>query len=153
MELADIIRQFIDRVASVMHIECRVEIRESHDDDRRAIHVALTTSDQAEFLIGNQGENLRAFEYILRVVVSRQKPDAPIVSLDINEYKKSRELSAIEIARAAVQRVRTTGKSEALPPMAAFERRAVHAELMEHPDIATESIGEEPQRRVVVKLS
>lgn len=153
METKDIIRQFIDRIASALRLECQVEVYESNDAGRDAIQVSITTTDPTRILIGTQGESLRALEHVLRLVVSRHNNGLSLLSLDVNDYKKSKALKAIEIARMALQRVRTSGKSEALPPMTSFERRAVHTELMQYPDIGTESIGEEPQRRVVIKLS
>ena len=69
----------------------------------------------------------------------------------LNDYKKSKAQYAIELARAALARVRNSQKAEALIPMSAYERRVVHMELASCPDIITESIGEEPQRRIVIK--
>jgi spoIIIJ-associated protein len=153
MEIRDIIQQFVDQLSSSLHIECQADIQVLEEGGRPVVRVSLVTTDQARFLIGTQGENLRALEHVLRLTVARHHAEGAALILDINDYKKSRALQAVEVARAALQRVRATGKPEALPPMTAFERRAVHTELMAHPDIATESIGEEPQRRVVIKLS
>ena len=72
--------------------------------------------------------------------------------LDVNDYRKSRAIYLIDLAKQAVNRVRNTQKAEALLPMTSYERRVVHMELASCPDIATESIGEEPYRRVVIKL-
>ena len=54
-------------------------------------------------------------------------------------------------ARAAVAKVRNTRRAEALAPMSPYERRVVHMELASYSDVITESIGQEPQRRIVVK--
>ncbi|OGZ75979.1 MAG: hypothetical protein A3G45_02255 [Candidatus Staskawiczbacteria bacterium RIFCSPLOWO2_12_FULL_37_15] len=69
----------------------------------------------------------------------------------MNDYKKSRATYLIDVAKQTVTRVRNTQKAEALFPMSAYERRIVHMELAAYPDIATESVGAEPQRRVVIK--
>jgi len=73
------------------------------------------------------------------------------VLIDINDYRKSRTNYLMDLARQAVGRVRNTQKAEALVPMTPYERRVVHMELASCPDITTESIGEEPHRRVVIK--
>jgi len=153
METSAIIQQFVDHLAASLHITCTRDIQTSEENGQAMIHVSLATNDQASFLIGTQGEHLKALEHILRLMVSRHHPNEVLLTLDINDYKKSRAAQAVLAAQQALQRVRATGKPEALSPMNAFERRAVHTELMKHPDIATESIGEEPQRRVVIKLS
>ena len=72
-------------------------------------------------------------------------------SLDINGYKDQRTKRVIEFARQAADRVKATQKPEVLFPMSAFERRLVHVELVSDKDILTESIGEEPKRRVVIR--
>lgn len=153
METSDIIRQFVQHLSSSLHIECEVAITTSQEEGRSVTHVSLTTPEQTRILIGTQGENLKAIEHIMRLMAAKHHPENSSLTLDINDYKKSRIAHALEAARAALQRVRASGKPEALPPMTAYERRAVHSELMAHPDVATESIGEEPQRRVVIKLS
>jgi spoIIIJ-associated protein len=55
-----------------------------------------------------------------------------------------------DLATRAAERVTETGKMLQLEPMPALERRWIHIALREHPDVATQSIGEEPNRRVVV---
>lgn len=72
------------------------------------------------------------------------------VYVDINSYYASRENLIKELAKAAAKKVNVTGSSVTLPPMNAYERRLVHAELSLHPDIQTQSEGEGDGRRVVV---
>jgi len=45
-----------------------------------------------------------------------------------------------------------SGRRQILEPMPANERRLLHMELRDHPDVITESIGEEPYRKVTIKL-
>ncbi len=81
----------------------------------------------------------------------RKIRDAGNIVADVNDYRRSRTSYVVNLAKEAVMRVRSTQKAEALLPMSAYERRIVHMELASCPDIATESIGAEPQRRIVVK--
>ena len=67
-------------------------------------------------------------------------------------FRKEREKFLTELAQKAAQRVRRTKNPIFLEPMSAYERRFIHLELAEYPDIATESIGEEPERKIVVRL-
>jgi len=69
----------------------------------------------------------------------------------VENYKKSREEFLRELARQAAARVRETKENLLLKPMSAYERRVVHAEIGALPDIMSESIGQEPERRVLIK--
>ena len=75
----------------------------------------------------------------------------PIV-IDINNHRKEREGLIIELARAAAKKVVQSKESVTLPAMNAYERRLVHTELGTHPDVKTESIGEDKERCVIVRL-
>lgn len=136
-----------------MNIQCSLEIREEATGQVSSLTVSLKTAESAQVLIGKDGQNLKALESILRLMTWRAFPDEPApILLDVNGYRKDRSLQVVKIARSAVARVRDTRKPEALIPMSSYERRMIHSELASYPDIITESIGEEPQRRIVVKL-
>jgi len=68
----------------------------------------------------------------------------------VEDYRGRRERQLIDLAARAADRVGETGKMLQLEPMPALERRWIHLALRDHPDVATQSIGEEPNRRVVV---
>ncbi|MCD6402414.1 hypothetical protein J7L36_00985, partial [bacterium] len=73
------------------------------------------------------------------------------INLDINKYKKKKTEYLKELANSVADQVALTKKEKVLPPMQAFERRIIHLELADRSDVTTESIGKEPERRVVVK--
>ncbi|OGN02175.1 MAG: hypothetical protein A2651_02855 [Candidatus Yanofskybacteria bacterium RIFCSPHIGHO2_01_FULL_42_12] len=142
----------VKKMASFMNIDCQIEAKEESSDDRKenAVVVSIQTPNDARFLIGKNGQNLKALEHVLRAMLVKDGKEGTIV-LDINDYRKSRADYLVDVAKQAVTRVRNTQKAEALFPMSAYERRIVHMELAACPDIATESIGAEPQRRVIIK--
>ena len=147
-QLAETIR----KIAGFMDLECQVEVKEEVDDkSNRALLLAIYTPENAKFLIGKNGQNLKSLEQVLRAMFLKKIPEFANIVVDVNDYKKSRTMEIVDIARQAVTRVRSTQKAEALFPMSAYERRIVHMELASCPDIATESIGAEPNRRIVVK--
>ena len=131
-----------------MRVSCRVEIQDEVATDSTLISVF--TNEPAPFLVGKDGETLRAFEHIIRAILKEQGANKSIV-LDINNYRHVRAEALMERARGAVARVAATQKPEALEPMTAYERRLIHVELAGHSSVITESIGQEPQRRVVIK--
>ncbi|HXK40820.1 MAG TPA: R3H domain-containing nucleic acid-binding protein [Candidatus Paceibacterota bacterium] len=147
----DVLRA-VKKMAGFMNIECQIEAREEPADSHGegAVVVSVQTLDNARFLIGKNGQNLKALEHVLRAMLVKDGKEGTII-LDVNDYKKSRATYLIDVAKQTVTRVRNTQKAEALFPMSAYERRIVHMELAAYPDIATESVGAEPQRRVVIK--
>lgn len=143
----------VHRMVALMDLECQVEVKEEVDDrNNKAMLISIYTPENAKFLIGKDGQNLKSLEHTLRAMFLRKIGDAGSnIVVDVNDYKKSRAFYVVNLAREAVTRVRSTQKAEALLPMSAYERRIVHMELASCPDIATESIGAEPQRRIVIK--
>ena len=150
MENKGKIVEMVKKIISFMNLDCQVEVRDESNLESKTTIVSVYTPDNVRFIIGKNGQNLRAFEHLVRAVLSKNNESSNIV-LDINDYKKSRASFVVDTAKQAVSRVRNTQKAEVLTPMSAYERRIVHMELASYPDVATESIGDEPQRRIVIK--
>ena len=148
----DIVAATVKKMVGFMNIECQIEAREEPADSHGegAVVVSVQTLDDSRFLIGKNGQNLQALEHVLRAMLVKDSKEGTII-LDVNDYKKPRATYLIDVAKQTVARVRSTQKAEALFPMSAYERRIVHMELAACPDIATESVGSDPQRRVIIK--
>ena len=101
-------------------------------------------------LIGRKGERLSALQHIVNLMLSREMGEWTRVLVDVEGYRGRREQQLREIAERAAARVVETGKMLQLEPMPALERRWIHLALRNHPAVGTQSIGEEPNRRVVV---
>jgi len=108
-------------------------------------------SGEANMLIGERGANLAALEHIVKKILRRRNGTEHKFTLDINNYRLERLEQLKQDVKAAAKEVRLYSKHVPLRSMSAFERRVVHLLLVEYPDIATESVGEEPNRRVVIK--
>ena len=148
----DRVLETVKKMVDFMNTTCQIDIKEESSDDRgeRALVVSIQTPDSARFLIGKNGQNLKALEHVLRAMLVKDSKEGTIV-LDVNDYRKSRTSYLVDVAKQAVTRVRNSQKAEALFPMSAYERRIIHMELAAYPDVATESIGSDPQRRIVIK--
>jgi len=146
----DRITAMVKKIVGFMNLDCQVEIQEESGPGSRAMIVSVYTPDDVRFIIGKNGQNLKSFEHLVRAVLLKNNDNRNIV-VDVNDYKKSRASLVVDSAKQAVSRVRNTQKAEVLAPMSAYERRIVHMELASYPDVATESIGDEPQRRIVIK--
>lgn len=141
--------ELVQRLAGHMHIPCEISV--DVPDNGSAITIAVQAEDNAKLLIGKEGQNLKALEHLVRAVWTRQSGQVRSVVVDVNDYRKEKSTQVIELVRQAAGRVRDSRKSEALPPMTSYERRLAHTELASWTEVSTESIGQEPQRRVVIK--
>ena len=109
-----------------------------------------TEREELGALIGRKGERLSALQHLVNLMLSRQMGAWTRVLVDVEDYRGRRERQLREIAERAAKRVVETGKMLQLEPMPALERRWIHLALRDHPQVATQSIGEEPNRRIVV---
>ena len=113
--------------------------------------VSVRIRGDARILIGEHGNNLAALEHILRRIATKKYGCEGPFSLDINDYRMQRLEELKQDVKQAAHGVRMHKKPIPLRPMSSFERRIVHLLLAEYPDIATESVGADPERRVVIK--
>ena len=103
------------------------------------------------YLIGYRGETLYAFQNILVAVASKGVEDRVRVILDIEGYKEKRQKTLEELAEKVAKTVVKNRKSITLEPMQAYERKIIHSKLQNNAKVDTRSIGEEPNRRVVIE--
>ncbi len=101
-------------------------------------------------LIGRKGERLSALQHLVNLMLSKEMGSWTRVLVDVEDYRGRRERQLRELADRAAERVMETGKMLQLEPMPALERRWIHLTLRDHAGVATQSIGEEPNRRVVL---
>jgi spoIIIJ-associated protein len=101
-------------------------------------------------LIGRKGERLSALQHIVNLMLSREMGEWTRVLVDVEGYRGRREHQLREIADRAAARGVVKGQMVHHEPMPALERRWIHLALRNHPAVGTQSIGEEPNRRVVV---
>ena len=126
-----------------------VEIREG---ETSRLNVVGEGADREALgsLIGRKGERLSALQHLVNLMLSRRTGQWTRVLVDVEDYRGRRERQLADLAQRAAERVVETGKMLQLEPMPALERRWVHLALRDNAGVATQSIGEEPNRRVVV---
>jgi spoIIIJ-associated protein len=142
---AEAARELVSQLLAKMGIRCQVASRTTPE----AIVVDVTGRDLG-MLIGWRGETLRALQTMTNLLASRRLGPDQRVIVDVERYRQRREHTVREIAYRAARQVKATGDPITLDPMQPFERRAIHLALEGDPDVMTVSIGEEPERRVVV---
>jgi spoIIIJ-associated protein len=142
---AETAKAIVGQLLTRMGIRCSVSSRATAE----AIVVDVSGRDLG-VLIGWRGETLRALQTMTNLLASRRiGPDQRVI-VDVERYRQRRENTVREIAYRAARQVKVTGDPITLDAMQPFERRAIHLALEADPDVTTVSIGEEPDRRVVV---
>ena len=106
---------------------------------------------EASLLIGERGSNLSDIEHVLKKIIRKRFGEEYKFTLDINDYRMRGLEELKQAVKSAAKEVRLYKKEVPLRSMSSFERRIVHLLLAEYPDITTESIGQEPDRRVVIR--
>jgi len=118
-------------------------------DGRRNIQVDIRGSDLS-ILIGRRSETLSAFQYIASLIVGKEEQQFVQLTVDVEGYRDRREKQLIQMAQRMADQVSKSGRRQTLEPMPSAERRIIHIALRDHPDVKTESTGEEPYRKVMI---
>ena len=139
----------LEQLLTHIGYEARVEV-ETGETSRLNVMGEGREREELGALIGRKGERLSALQHLVNLMLSRQMGTWTRVLVDVEDYRGRRERQLREIAERAANRVVETGKMLQLEPMPALERRWIHLALKSNPDVATQSIGEEPNRRIVV---
>ena len=107
--------------------------------------------DDMSHLIGYKGKTIEAFQSLLNSMLQREDEDYAKVFVEINDYKKKKEEKLRKLANKMAANCVKFRRPIKLEAMSAYERLIIHRELADRKDVETESIGEEPRRRVVIK--
>lgn len=120
-----------------------------YEDEK--INIAIDCDeDTVGHIIGRRGDNLDALQYLTSLVVNKGEENYIRVSLDIEGYREKREETLIRLAKSKAMVVTRTHKSITLEPMNPNERRIIHSTLQEFRNIYTYSVGDDPNRKIVI---
>lgn len=112
--------------------------------------VITINGDHHGTVIGRRGETLDALQYLTSLVCNRAKGDFYKITLDCCGYRQKREETLKELAQRIARQVLKSGRSSALEPMNPYERRIIHAVISEIEGVSSKSVGEDPNRKVVI---
>jgi len=109
--------------------------------------------EEPQVLIGENGKTLFSIQHLLSKALRKKFKEQQdfYVDLDIDNYKKKKLDYLKDLARNGADDVALYKKEKELRPMSAYERRIIHMELKERSDVQTESIGQDPYRKIVIK--
>ncbi len=142
-------KTILERLMGHLGFVVRVDV-ESGETSRLNVVADGDEKEALGALIGRKGERLSALQHLVNLMLSKEMGTWTRVLVDVEDYRGRRERQLRELADRAAARVAETGKMLQLEPMSALERRWIHISLRDHPGVATQSIGEEPNRRVVL---
>ena len=111
----------------------------------------IIKGEEMAHLIGYKGKTIEAFQSLLNSILQREDEEFAKVFVEINDYKKKKEEKLRRLANKMAANCVKFRRPIRLEPMSAYERLIIHRELADRRDVETESIGEEPRRRVVIK--
>ena len=150
--ILDIARDVVNELLEKMKVRASVSAEYlPATDSRNRVPVRVNIQgDDLSYLIGRQAETLNALQYISSLIINKEIGRSIPLIVDVEGYRDRREKQLRQIARRMADQAVSTGRRQVLEPMPANERRIVHIELRENPDISTESIGEEPRRKVTI---
>ncbi len=141
------IKETVEEFFKKMTFEVEIKILLQKD---QTIPMNIKTSEP-QILIGERGQTLTEIQHLLKAILKRQIEEPFFIDLDISDYKKKKIDYLKEMARAAADEVALSKKEKQLPSMPAYERRIIHLELASRSNVTTESIGQEPERKVIVR--
>jgi spoIIIJ-associated protein len=142
-------QRILEQLMTHLGFAVKVEV-ESGETSRLNVVGEGDERDALGALIGRKGERLSALQHLVNLMLSKEMGTWTRVLVDVEDYRGRRERQLRDLAERAAARVVETGKMLQLEPMPALERRWIHLTLRDHAGVATQSIGEEPNRRVVL---
>jgi spoIIIJ-associated protein len=113
-------------------------------------HIDLEGSD-LEILVGSNGETLDALQELTRLAVLRQSKRRVRLLLDINGFRARQREQLVSIVKATAEQVIRTREDHEFQPMTPAERKIIHDAVAPIDGARTESLGEDPHRRVIIR--
>lgn len=138
---------FLESVFEKMNVD--VDIEKYEDEDSVLFKISGKNSG---IIIGRRGETLDALQYLTSLVVNKSSKKYMRVTIDIENYREKREETLARLARRLADKVVKYRRNISLEPMNPYERRIIHSTLQNNEYVETYSVGEDPNRKVVITL-
>ena len=150
---SDIALEFVRQIVARMELaDTTVTMTDGENGEKRI----SVDGDNAGVLIGHHGETLDSLQYLTNLAANKkiegEKREYIKVTVDVEGYRAKREETLRSLARRMADKVLRYKKSVMLEPMNPYERRIIHSEVQNIAGVATNSIGSENNRRVVIYL-
>ncbi len=137
---------FMEGLTSAFGADATVEVKVD------GIELEVTVSgSELGLLVGPGGRTLNAVQDLARVAAQRRLGDHETrLRVDVAGYRERREAALGSFARDVAEQVISSGTARSLEPMTSADRKVVHDVLNEIDGVTTRSVGEDPDRRIIV---
>jgi spoIIIJ-associated protein len=143
----DLVKEALTKLLKLMGSQASFELSQEED----TIVVNIEAGEETGLLIGRQGETLSSVQTILATIIRAQVGEWQRIVVNVGDWKEKQEDKLKELALQAAQRAVDTGEAQPIYNLTPAQRRVIHMELSETPEIQTESEGEGSDRYLVVK--
>ncbi|HLR34647.1 MAG TPA: RNA-binding cell elongation regulator Jag/EloR [Tissierellales bacterium] len=145
-----IAKSFIDELLNKMDIEGTSMVKK----EGSILHVEITdiVSSDTGIVIGRRGNTIDAIQYLLSLVVNKDRENYIKTIVDVKGYRERREETLIRLANKMARKAKSSNRPVKLEPMNPYERRIIHSALQDEENIKTYSEGKEPYRKIVIEL-
>ncbi len=141
----DVAQNFLGQLLKEMHIKADIECEQVEE----TLNINMIGEDMA-ILIGKRGQTLDSLQYLVSLVVNKDRESYLRVILDTENYRAKRKETLESLADKLALKVKKSRKNVILEPMNPYERRIIHSTLQNNPNVSTKSEGDEPYRKVVI---
>lgn len=150
----DVAEKTISRVKEILDSIFKITLEEDikYDVSKKDNQILVEINgDKVSHLIGYKGKTIESIQSLINSMLQCENEEYGKVFLEINGYKKQKEEKLKNLANKMADNVIKFRKSIKLEPMSAYERLIIHNEIAKRDDVETESVGEEPRRRVIIR--
>ena len=150
-------QQWLEKLLKLMGIEAAVKIEtppENLQEESWLVIDEIQSPEQIKILIGEQGATIDAVQYLTSTILNlgTDSDDQRPFTVELDGYRARRQEELVNLVQKVVDQVRETGQEVEMKSLSSAERRQIHTLLKESDDLETESRGQEPERRLVVRL-
>lgn len=142
-------KEIVDKIIDFLGVSAAAHIDSSPDSGDNTTMISLE-GDDSGLLIGRRGETLRAFQYVVNILLAREFDEGLPVRIDVERYKEAKDMSLKVLAARVADRVANSRETVTLEPMTGNDRRIIHMALADHSEVMTKSDGEGDDRKVSV---
>lgn len=140
-------KEFIKNVTEKLGMEIEQEV--SFNEEDKILKIELK-GEGLGLLIGRRGETLDSIQYLTNIFVNKKSEDYIKVTIDAENYRSRREEALVALAKRTASKAVKYRKNMVIEPKNPYERRIIHEALQDYPEVTTYSVGEDPNRKVIV---
>ena len=146
-DINEFIKDTVSKIVTDMGFDVKIETKVRDGILNLTLH-----SDNNNLLIGRDGKNMNALSTVVKQIIQNELGIYYKFNLDVGEYKLKQQKNLERMAKRVAREVAKSKVEVKLDPMNSYERRIIHNILNNYYNIATVSVGEEPNRCVVIKI-